>query len=158
MTFQSRDLRGVRSPGSAPAPFELGNVQKRRGSDHGRIVGGQEAEPHAYPFMAALFIDVEYFCGGSILSESHATFHSSHLDLRQLYSSDENYILTAAHCMDGFNTIEVVLGAHNITAEEPEQVKKAFDNTLLYYHPHIGWPNGYFSLDRCSGRPTILRE
>ena len=36
--------------------------------------------------------------------------------------SDENYILTAAHCLDGFSSIEVVLGAHNITEVEPEQV------------------------------------
>ena len=30
----------------------------------GRIVGGYEAEPHSYPWMAALFVDGAWFCGG----------------------------------------------------------------------------------------------
>ncbi|KAA0202995.1 hypothetical protein HAZT_HAZT010844 [Hyalella azteca] len=46
-----------------------------------RISGGQEAWPHSYPWMVALFIDDAYFCGGSII--------------------DDQWILTAAHCMDG---------------------------------------------------------
>lgn len=46
-----------------------------------RVVGGWEAIPHQYPWMAALFIDDQYFCGGSIIDETH--------------------ILTAAHCTDG---------------------------------------------------------
>ena len=46
-----------------------------------RIVGGQEATPHSYPFQVALFIGEGYFCGGSIISDQ--------------------WILTAAHCIDG---------------------------------------------------------
>ena len=44
-----------------------------------RIVGGEEATPHQYPWMAALFIDDKWFCGGSLITDRH--------------------ILTAAHCV-----------------------------------------------------------
>ncbi|KAF7274910.1 hypothetical protein GWI33_012427 [Rhynchophorus ferrugineus] len=48
-----------------------------------RIIGGSEATPNSHPYQVALFIQFPQgrsFCGGSIISE--------------------NYILTAAHCMD----------------------------------------------------------
>merc|ERR1712243_143533 len=59
-----------------------------------KIVGGSEVTPHAYPWQVGLFIDDMYFCGGSIISE--------------------DWILTAAHCMDGAGFVEVVMGAHSI--------------------------------------------
>jgi hypothetical protein len=58
-----------------------------------KIVGGQEAEPHQFPWQVGLFFD-GYFCGGSIISSK--------------------YILTAAHCADGVYKHEVVIGAHEI--------------------------------------------
>merc|ERR1712025_210311 len=58
-----------------------------------KIVGGQEATPHQFPWQVGLFFD-GYFCGGSIISEK--------------------YILTAAHCADGVFSHEVVIGAHEI--------------------------------------------
>ncbi|KAK3875359.1 hypothetical protein Pcinc_019769 [Petrolisthes cinctipes] len=67
-----------------------------------RIVGGVEAAPHSWPHQVALFIDGMYFCGGSLISSE--------------------WVLTAAHCMDGAGSVEVVMGAHDITANEPEQV------------------------------------
>merc|ERR1711982_117999 len=59
-----------------------------------KIVGGNEVTPHEYPCQVGLFIDDMYFCGGSIISE--------------------DWILTAAHCMDGAGFVEVVMGAHSI--------------------------------------------
>ncbi|XP_063599841.1 chymotrypsin BII-like [Penaeus indicus] len=67
-----------------------------------RIVGGIEAVPHSWPHQAALFIDDMYFCGGSLISSE--------------------WVLTAAHCMDGAGFVEVVLGAHNIRENEASQV------------------------------------
>merc|ERR1712243_262102 len=54
-----------------------------------KIVGGNEVTPHEYPWQVGLFIDDMYFCGGSIISE--------------------DWILTAAHCMDGAGFVEVVM-------------------------------------------------
>nr|P00771.2 RecName: Full=Brachyurin; AltName: Full=Collagenolytic protease [Leptuca pugilator]1AZZ_A Chain A, COLLAGENASE [Leptuca pugilator]1AZZ_B Chain B, COLLAGENASE [Leptuca pugilator] len=66
------------------------------------IVGGVEAVPNSWPHQAALFIDDMYFCGGSLISPE--------------------WILTAAHCMDGAGFVDVVLGAHNIREDEATQV------------------------------------
>merc|ERR1712099_103446 len=62
-------------------------------AENDKIVGGQEATPHQFPWQVGLFFD-GYFCGGSIISEE--------------------YILTAAHCADGVFHHEVVIGAHEI--------------------------------------------
>ena len=34
-----------------------------------RIVGGYEAVPHSFPWMAALFVDEQWFCGGTLISD-----------------------------------------------------------------------------------------
>nr|XP_027224890.1 chymotrypsin BI-like [Penaeus vannamei] len=67
-----------------------------------RIVGGTEAVPHSWPHQVALFIDLMYFCGGSLISSE--------------------WVLTAAHCMDGAFYVEVVMGAHNIREVEASQI------------------------------------
>jgi len=59
-----------------------------------RIVGGEEATPHQYPWMAALFIDDKWFCGGTLISDE--------------------WVLTAGHCADGASSVNVMLGAHNV--------------------------------------------
>lgn len=43
-----------------------------------RIIGGDEAVPHSYPFVVGLVINENAFCGGTLLTK--------------------NYVLTAAHC------------------------------------------------------------
>jgi len=69
-----------------------------------RIVGGEEAKEHAWPWQVALFIDDAWFCGGSIISE--------------------NYILTAAHCVEGSSYYNVMAGAHNVRdSNEPNRVE-----------------------------------
>jgi len=59
-----------------------------------RIVGGTEATPHSYPWMAALFVDDQWFCGGSLISDE--------------------WVLTAAHCAKDASEMKVMLGAHNV--------------------------------------------
>ena len=59
-----------------------------------RIVGGDEATPHQYPWMAALFIDDKYFCGGTLISDE--------------------WVMTAGHCADGAQFMNIMLGAHNV--------------------------------------------
>ena len=59
-----------------------------------KIVGGEEATPHQYPWMAALFIDDKWFCGGSLISDQ--------------------WVMTAGHCADGASSVNVMLGAHNV--------------------------------------------
>ncbi|XP_054010459.1 proclotting enzyme-like isoform X2 [Hylaeus anthracinus] len=67
--------------------------------DQERIVGGQNADPGEWPWIAALFNSGRQFCGGSLIDDKH--------------------ILTAAHCVANMNPWDVArltvrLGDYNI--------------------------------------------
>jgi len=70
------------------------------GEKEGRIVGGEEATPHSYPWMAALFVDGKWFCGGTLISDE--------------------WVLTAAHCAKDASEMRVMLGAHNVREASEE--------------------------------------
>merc|ERR1711892_824310 len=65
-----------------------------------RIVGGAEATPHSYPWMAALFVDDAWLCGGTLISDE--------------------WVLTAAHCAKDASEMKVMLGAHNVRDDSEE--------------------------------------
>lgn len=60
---------------------DVGNYcgAKNGNQDQERIVGGQNASPNEWPWIAGLFNGNRQFCGGSLI--------------------DKNHILTAAHCI-----------------------------------------------------------
>ncbi|KAI9563420.1 hypothetical protein GHT06_010883 [Daphnia sinensis] len=82
-----------------------------------KIVSGIEATPGEFPWMAHLTIvrkGRERECGGSLISQ--------------------NWIMTAAHCVDGADSVTVVLGAHNLSAvSEPYRI--SLQSTEFYIHP-----------------------
>ncbi|XP_063701821.1 trypsin 3A1-like [Culicoides brevitarsis] len=73
-----------------------------------RIVGGYEATPHEFPWTVGLFRQGKLYCGASLISE--------------------NFLLTAAHCVDGISPVEIkaYFGGHNITKDytEMRRIKK----------------------------------
>jgi len=81
-----------------------------------RIVGGDESTPHKYPWMAALFVDDKWFCGGSLVSDE--------------------WVLTAAHCAADASEMLVMLGAHNVR-DASEEGRMELTTTDFFTHP--GW-------------------
>ena len=68
-----------------------------------RIVGGAEATPHSYPWMAALFVDDQWFYRGSLISGE--------------------WVLTAAHCAKDALEMKVMLGAHNVREDAEGRIQ-----------------------------------
>ncbi|XP_067672337.1 trypsin-like [Haliotis asinina] len=69
-----------------------------------RIIGGEIATPHSFPWLAALENRGILHCGGSLLKGS----------------SDRWFVLTAAHCFHGTSASDwkVRLGVHDISKNE----------------------------------------
>ncbi|KAL9706556.1 hypothetical protein quinque_010074 [Culex quinquefasciatus] len=100
---------------------------KNGNPDTERIVGGHNADPNEWPWIAALFNNGRQFCGGSLIDNIH--------------------ILTAAHCVAHMSSwdvarLSVKLGDHNIrsTTEVVHVERKVkrlvrhrgFDSRTLY--------------------------
>ena len=56
---------------------------------HHRIIGGEEAENHEFPWAVALLEGGWHVCGGSVISD--------------------RYVLTAAHCVYGYDELDFIL-------------------------------------------------
>ncbi|KAI4466674.1 chymotrypsin-related [Holotrichia oblita] len=94
-------------------------------SDNTRIVGGNEVEAHSRPYQAALLLqhsDGTFFCGGSLISRK--------------------FVLTAAHCVEGVTSAEVILGAHQFRENEEGQIRLH----ATKFHIHNGW-NKWFLIN-----------
>ncbi|KAI4879232.1 hypothetical protein NFI96_012113, partial [Prochilodus magdalenae] len=83
------------------------------------IAGGQEAIPHSKRYLVSFQINKEHLCGGTLIRN--------------------NYVLTSAHCLDGYKPsekkrLDVVLGAHSISQNARHhqriQVKKYIKHPL----------------------------
>ena len=100
-------------PGYKKGTQMFSDVCGRPGAEE-RIVGGEEATPHTYPWMAALFVDDSWFCGGSLISDE--------------------WVLTAAHCAHDATEMVVMLGAHNVR-EATEEGRIELTTTDFFTHP-----------------------
>ncbi|XP_066252002.1 ovochymase-like [Euwallacea similis] len=110
----------IREP---PSEFKF---MKDRTQSVKRIIGGDVATQHEYPFQAALYIYVyitQYFCGGSLVAP--------------------NWVLTAAHCTQWATNITVVLGAHDLSKEEDSRIVYATTKYVI----HENWNSMTFQND-----------
>jgi secreted trypsin-like serine protease len=91
----------------------------------GRIVGGTVAAPNSVPFQAGLLMTTTRgtgLCGGSAISN--------------------RVILTAAHCPIGTLSTQVILGAHQITANEATQQRRTVQPSGYRIHASYN-PNNF---------------
>uniref|UniRef100_A0A8C1QU60 Mast cell protease 1A-like n=1 Tax=Cyprinus carpio TaxID=7962 RepID=A0A8C1QU60_CYPCA len=58
------------------------------------IVNGTEAKAHSRPYMVSIQSNEKHVCGGFLISDE--------------------FVLTAAHCWNGYKTLTVVVGAHDL--------------------------------------------
>jgi len=82
-------------------PVALMSNPKFQAQKNPRIVGGEEAEVGSIPYQISFQGTFGgHFCGGIVY--------------------DENHIITAAHCCDGFTPqrVQIVAGEHNLNTDE----------------------------------------
>ncbi|AWO96310.1 Trypsinogen Y [Scophthalmus maximus] len=80
--------------------------------EDGRIIGGQECEPHSRPYMASLNYGY-HFCGGVLINKQ--------------------WVLSVAHCWYNPYAMQIMLGEHNVRVfEGTEQLMKT--DTIIW-HP-----------------------
>lgn len=99
-----------------------------------RIVGGQEAMPHAWPFIASLRLTInstsEHHCGGTIITDRH--------------------VLTAAHCLmiylrvavsRGLSIMEMksLIKVHVGTHGQAVLAKNVFDVDMIEIHKNFNY-------------------
>lgn len=83
--------------------------------DEGQIVGGQPADAGEYPWQAMIATSGgSWFCGGSLIHP--------------------NWVLTAAHCLEGGSAGKVILGAHQRT-NTGETTRQVINVKRYIIHP-----------------------
>ena len=93
-------------------PTKRGEINKQRILGESRIVNGTEAGIN-WPFIVRLKVDGLYQCGGSILNEE--------------------WILTAAHCLNRMKFVMITLGDLHRTDIEPGEINLI--STDFFIHP-----------------------
>lgn len=109
------DLPGFWDGRIRPAAFASSNARRQ-----GRITNGWEVAAHSRPFQAGLFMAFAGgtgLCGGSLITA--------------------RTVMTAAHCLQGSSSTQVVLGAHNINVVEANQQRQTVPASA--YHIHAGF-------------------
>ncbi|XP_026462775.1 trypsin-2-like [Ctenocephalides felis] len=77
-----------------------------------RVVGGQTAKPHQFPWQVSLQRSGKHLCGGSILND--------------------RWVLTAAHCISGTENYEAVVGKHDLSKSESSEQRCAYKRTIVH--------------------------
>ncbi|XP_055061210.2 serine protease [Misgurnus anguillicaudatus] len=84
-------------------------------SGYSRIVNGEEAMPHSWPWQVSLQdIFGWHFCGGSLINE--------------------NWVVTAAHCSVR-TSHRVILGEHNKASSQTEEAIQTMKVAKVFTHP-----------------------
>ncbi|XP_048037345.1 duodenase-1-like isoform X2 [Megalobrama amblycephala] len=86
------------------------------------IVNGSEARPHSRPYMVSLQTYGHHICGGFLISDQ--------------------FVLTAAHCWNGYDILMVVVGAHDL-----RDSKSSDHIRVKSYIPHPNYKSNPYRID-----------
>ncbi|XP_076245949.1 trypsin-1 [Calliopsis andreniformis] len=93
--------------------------QGKTGTRTGKLVGGQDATPHEFPWMVSISRKGGHFCGGTILNS--------------------RFVLTAAHCLCSSTSVipigqlRIAIGEYNLKgAETPPSQQERVANAILH--------------------------
>ena len=99
-----------------PVGFKPSLAQEECGienSSAGRVVGGDEAAPHQFPWLAHMTCTSGgWLCTSSIIAE--------------------DWILTAGHCVSGCTAYSIIVGAHDRTNPEPGSETITSNESILH--------------------------
>ncbi len=86
-------------------------------ADGSKIVGGEEACPHQFPWLVSMWCREPYLgsCTATLLFE--------------------DWVLTAAHCTDGCTEVEVYVGAHSNYDVDSDEHAVAVTSEEIFQHP-----------------------
>lgn len=109
-----------KAPELRPSAKFFEDYERDARNSQGRIVGGQIAQPHQFPYQVALLtflpsLGGEGFCGGSLIGT--------------------RTVLTAAHCVDGGTSGTAIFGAHFWRNAEGNQHRITFTGAHILLHP-----------------------
>ena len=81
---------------------------------HGRIVGGEDAQPGEFPYQVSWQSKHGFnSCGGSILKH--------------------HYVLTAAHCCEGVaHNYQIVAGEHNVDEDDGTEQRMEIQKRIIH--------------------------
>merc|ERR1712106_868416 len=119
------------SPTAAPGPCTCGGTNRVS-----KIVGGIPTEENEYPWQVGLLrsqSDSTPFCGGSLLSSKT--------------------VLTAAHCTVGGDANYVLLGEHDVTAQDGEMKVRVCERKEHFDYKSNNQDNDFAILTLCEDVP-----
>ncbi|RZC38660.1 serine protease 53, partial [Asbolus verrucosus] len=86
----------------------------------GRVIGGDPAKSGQFPFSAAIYVQTgsaTFFCGGALINNE--------------------WILTAAHCVEGATLFTIRLGSNSLVTNDPNRKTVATSHYVIHpdYNP-----------------------